>query len=311
MILVRMTRAELDDEIEKEKPGWAKRATKKNADSAAASKAEVGIWSEIKGVFMRRQCFKCIYCERRLAKIDEATTAGISVEYDVEHFRPKNRVSKWPDDDIAARHGLDVSKIRSGRAGGYPALAHEPANYVVSCKHCNSVWKQDRFPIAGKASSAKSIAKLNHTEMPLLLFPFGRDGDDPDDYFVHQANLMIPKPKRGHRRLRAQVTIAFFELNLREDFLRSRAEAILLLGAVLDARATSKRSARKRGTSAIDLVPALTAEDASHTACVRAFEALHGASPALAKKILDVAARYVASSDTVVAKLLAKVMASR
>ena len=308
MILVRMARDKLDEQIEAEKRGWAKRAKKKNA---AAAKSKDGIWSEIKGVFMRRQCFKCIYCERRLAKIDGATTAGISVEYDVEHFRPKNRVTPWPKPDVAKRHSLDQSKIKKGASGGYPSLAHEPGNYVVSCKHCNSVWKQDRFPIAGKASKAKGVAKLNATEKPLLLFPFGDDGDDPDHYFVHQAILMFPKPKRGHERLRAQVTIAFFELNLREDLLRSRAEAILLLSAELDARATAKRAGRKRRVTSIDLVAALTADDASHTACVRAFEALHGTAPALAKKIRDVAARYVESSDTKVAKLLAKVMSTR
>src|SRR5438105_4680823 len=75
-------------------PGWRGRAEERtNAFIAARGYHEPPspIWSEVKSVVMRLQRSKCAYCERQLA-----APGGGEIEHDLEHFRPKSSVRRWP-----------------------------------------------------------------------------------------------------------------------------------------------------------------------------------------------------------------------
>ena len=67
--------------------------------------------------------------------------------------------------------GAYAAGIGMGNPAGYPRLALDPFNYVVSCKVCNSSHKADRFPIAGHPEPrATDRLALDAAERPLLLF---------------------------------------------------------------------------------------------------------------------------------------------
>ena len=169
MIRIPITPKELARLIEREAPGWHERAAKRTRQARQRKRfVGEGIWSEVKRVYMALQSHKCAYCERPMADSPHA-----SIEYDVEHFRPKSRVTPWPDAKTARELRIRY-KVRSGAAKGYPLLAHDPHNYVVTCKICNSPLKADHFPIDGEPSSAGSdITTLNAEEKPLLIYPLG------------------------------------------------------------------------------------------------------------------------------------------
>src|SRR5262249_14965047 len=108
------------------------------------------IWSEIKDVFLDMQSEKCAYCERKLG--------GKSYnrkEYDVEHYRPKNKVRSWPNtkalEKIIAR-GNSAYNFPMGEATtkGYYLLPYNIRNYAAACTGCNSTLKSNYFPIANK-----------------------------------------------------------------------------------------------------------------------------------------------------------------
>jgi hypothetical protein len=244
LIRIPIAPADLLAEIEATSPGWRRRAEVQRRKVVAAGKSGDGdgIWSEIKAVYIVRQQHKCGYCEVPMAKTGSGSSHKVAVDYDVEHFRPKNRVTAWPAPDVLARRpGLDyAARVRAGAAQGYLRLAFDPFNYLVSCKVCNSSYKADRFPIAGTPDTrSRKRATLARRERPLLLFPFGHDADDPQRYLDFFGVLVRPKPPRGHDRLRARTVIDFFELDTREDLLEGRAQIIMLLFPQLEASGQS------------------------------------------------------------------------
>ena len=129
MIGYRVSARELRRRIREEAPDWLTRA----------ESGEQPEWSRVKDVFVRIQHFKCGYCERwmprpqRRADDDAREPCGGRREYDMEHFRPRRRVTRWP----AATSGLpDEFETGEDMEGGYPWLAHDCLNYLVSCKTC-------------------------------------------------------------------------------------------------------------------------------------------------------------------------------
>jgi hypothetical protein len=87
------TREALEALVDAHKSDWRTNAATRTAAivQAGAFAEKSSIWSEIKLVLMALQNFKCIFCERPLAR----KLAG-AVEQDVEHFRPKSSVKEWP-----------------------------------------------------------------------------------------------------------------------------------------------------------------------------------------------------------------------
>jgi hypothetical protein len=299
MILVKVTSAGLLEAIRSRKKRWLATAKTKTAAAVAAGKVgeRDGIWSQVKEIYILLQHFKCIYCESPMAKVEEASARGVAVEYDIEHFRPKNAVTPWPTPETLARRlGIDYAdQLRSGVPQGYVRLAFDPLNYVVSCKTCNTFYKLDHFPIAGTADvSSTARAALDARELPLLLFPFGDDGDAPEAFFEFFGPLVHPRPAAGFDRLRARVVIDFFELDTRAGLLEARSALIGLLWPQLEERADPSAPDRQ---TASDYIDALRQDDFPHAACARAYVSLYESDRARARQWYELARKFSLKKD--------------
>ncbi len=142
------------------------------ADLVAAGEDPVfneKLWRKYKKPLSRTQHDKCGYCEADVSTTDHGT---------VEHYRPKARVSTLVADGEELDGGPHlrrrrVEPIEGGPlAKGYWWLAYEWTNWLFACKICNSIWKLDRFPLAG-APKAKSPGP-GVDDRPLLLHPYGK-----------------------------------------------------------------------------------------------------------------------------------------
>ncbi len=291
----------LRDAIEAHKAGWSERAREKTREAKIKGRVDEGdgIWSEVKGVFAALQNFKCIYCEKPMPAEEvegEVTFGKGAVEYDVEHFRPKNRVQFWPGDDLKAARAIDYdAQLSMGEAEGYLRLAFDPTNYALSCKTCNSGHKGDRFPIAGTTNkSFVARAKLDAVERPMLLLPLGDAADDPEEILGWTGPVPTAKKHAGHDKLRARVCIDFFSLDTRTDLLQGRANAIYLVWDALEDRAAATGAEASRLDAKL---AGLTADRMYFAACVREFVALYKTNRAAARKLRDLCHDYVISRD--------------
>jgi len=238
---------------------------------------------------MELQRYKCAYCERPLAQGEHAT-----IDYDVEHFRPKNRVTPCPDAKTVKRLRIRY-KVRSGSSKGYPLLAHDPRNYAVTCKVCNTPLKADHFPIDGKPSRAgQDIAKLDAQEKPLLIFPLGNQGPAPDELITFEGVLPVPAKRAGYDRKRAQVTIDFFELHFRSDLRTGRAHLLVLLWDKLQLAQTGTPEQRQ---DAREVLNAACQDFWPYAACARAFLDLYGREPRRAEAYYREAHRLVTRKE--------------
>jgi hypothetical protein len=229
MIRYREALNNVEEAVEAVAPGWLTRAEKrakifeqlgsyseKNGDQVLTP-----FWGEAKPVFMARQYNKCIYCESLL----EGGTYG-PIQWDLEHFRPKGRVRKWP----GPSEEVDTPLIYDFPTGGdlpngYFRLAYCLRNYAASCKSCNSCLKSDYFPIAGNRIHAGSDPSQYEAEHPYLIYPL-EPATDPTDLISFNGPKAVPKPNQAENPSawrRAQVIIDFFNLN-REDLDRRRSE---------------------------------------------------------------------------------------
>lgn len=271
---------ELQRLVQADHPGWTVRAdARARALSHQGHYAEkAAIWSEIKPVFMRLQHNKCAYCERKLAGGDRGT-----IEHDLEHFRPKNRVDAWPTPAMTAR-GLTYRFATGGRtAKGYYSLAYSLLNYATACKPCNTMLKACHFPIAGKRCQRRSRRVSDYaSERPLLIYPLGDVDVPPETLLTFDGVVPIPKASRGHRRHRALITIDFFELDRRQDLLEDRARLLALLYL-----------ARKAGPSGAPYRRTLCSPQSPHSTCVQAYDALYTLDHAKAKRIFEQAKHYL------------------
>jgi hypothetical protein len=152
MVYYPVSDAKLYEEIEIQKPDWLITARQRKDDNVNGQALvwKDSTWSQIKPVFMRRQADKCVYCEFPLG--------GRSTQ-DVEHYRPKSKISVWPTG------GTVPYEFTTGEAGanGYYWLAYDPMNYAASCKDCNSALKRDAFPILSNRGAAPLIPEAPHT----------------------------------------------------------------------------------------------------------------------------------------------------
>ena len=98
---------------------------------------------------------KCCYCERK---------RDISLERDVEHYRPKKAV-----EDVDGHPG-------------YWWLAYEWGNLLISCKTCNTLHKGNQFPLADEDKRVLEEGDVGDEE-PLLINPAN---EDPEEYISYQ-----------------------------------------------------------------------------------------------------------------------------
>ena len=150
---------------------------------------------------------KCAYCETLIS----AAQPG-----DVEHYRPKNRVTDALLKPIKAYYDGrgEVDHL------GYFWLAYEWDNLLFSCTDCNryrrhpdgkGYGKADRFPVDGiRACCPGEEAQ----ETALLLDP---TRDDPNAHFIFHSDGTIQGRTRA-----GETTIELLGLNTREHLVRER-----------------------------------------------------------------------------------------
>lgn len=296
MIGYPVTLLRLKADIESYKSGWLARADALTAQARAqGSFAGIStIWSEIKPVFMRLQGdYKCAYCERKL----EAEEYG-AIEQDVEHFRPKNRVSAWQPSQPLIDAGVKPAPAPDKTEGGYYLLAHQILNYAAGCKPCNSTLKADRFPVANAhVLAGDDPRKLRAKEKPYLLFPVGEWGDVPEKWLAFNGISPYPVAKSGFNRLRALATIEFFALDdhvHRKNLYRERAVIVQAMFPQLEVLANAGASTARK-SAAQKVVDAAISSKGPHANCARCFKKLFERSPDEALALFEAAADYVAS----------------
>ncbi len=279
MIRYAITARDLNARIDAHSASWRERAEARTASLVAAGRYDEGtsIWSEVKAVFMDVQFNKCIFCERQF----EGEEFG-RIEHDLEHFRPKSSVKRWP---TGRRAGLFDFPLGSPNTKGYFWLAYDLGNYAASCKVCNSTLKSNAFPIAGhRGIPVENGRSLLNKEKPYLCYPIGRVDKDPEDILDFVGTVAVPRGRRGHKRRRAEVVIEFFKLNDRDQLHFERASELTLLGFAL-----RKREADPDTERWSDFVEALIADSRSHAACKRAFMRRWSEERELAERLLHAA----------------------
>lgn len=280
MIGYRISRRTLRILIAQHDPRWL----------SEAENGEEPAWGRVKDVFARIQHFKCGYCERpmpmpqRLPGDDDGEPWGWRREYDVEHFRPKRSVKRWPTEFSRLRYDFDTG---DAMPGGYLWLAYDHLNYLASCKTCNQDNKKDYFPIRERrANEGYDVRRLNQTERPFLVNPVGAGDAKPEDLIGFYGFVAIPLGSRGHRRRRGTVIIDLLGLNLRDDLILQRCNLIRSMWPYLELRRTG--SGRTR-TEAGREISRLTGSASQHANCARCFEALYSSDRHLARRCYDAA----------------------
>jgi len=268
MIRYHINERRLNEDIEAIAPGWLRRA-KARIEKIRRKKGYVeksSIWAEIKQVFMDLQYNKCAYCERVL---DDPECGKI--EHDLEHYRPKGGVRVWPPAELAQKRHLSYDfPLGDAWPEGYYLLAYTPFNYVAACKPCNTILKNDFFPIAGPRGQQSINPADFRDERPYLVYPLGEGDCDPNDIVGFYGYRIIPaRPLDRDAFRRARITIDFFHLN-RGALLWARALKIRELKIAL-----SLRDSGQGDRNAGEHIAYLLSPRSAHTGCLRAFYRLY------------------------------------
>lgn len=289
MIRYDISQEDLHAAIEQMSPRWLEQAAERTAaydDAKRYVKPPSDIWTEVKRVYMGLQRHKCGYCERRL----EHSEVGNS-EFDVEHFRPKSMVTSWPPASRTDRGAdFDFPLGTTSKEVGYYLLPHNPDNYLVSCKTCNSSFKGTAFPVAGDRQ-----IDLPHPRTPVeqayLCYPLGSFDADPEELITFHGYVPVPTASEPHARRRGQVIIRFFDLDVREGLIYERSLVITGLFLALSVPQTATPMERLVADS---VIAAATSTQAPHTNCARSFVRSWEQSVALAETFADAAMQYLA-----------------
>lgn len=143
---------------------------------------------------------KCAYCEQQVRSNQHG---------DVEHFRPKGAVTDQDNKTVV----VTLTTGKSIDHPGYPWLAYEWTNLLLSCQKCNQVLKHMRFPVDG-----------THAHMPqgkeqaLLIHPGG--DEEPDAHLEFRKNGLVAAKSNNARGVE---TIKVYGLNRNELLTRERA----------------------------------------------------------------------------------------
>ena len=164
--------------------------------------------NKIKNVLFDAHHGKCCYCERERTR---------KREMDVEHCRPKARVTEDP----------------SHR--GYWWLAYDWDNYLWSCKSCNQEYKGNHFPLPQTGVRAEKEGDNLVIENPYLINP---RFDEPSEFLVYYkkkyggrwfVRMSASPDLNEEKRLRAEETIRILGLNRNaegDDLISERGRAL-------------------------------------------------------------------------------------
>lgn len=291
MIRYDITEAELHRRIDELDPRWRASTAERTERFRQARRYDEnsGAWGRVKAVYMGIQHNKCAYCERRLEGGAPGNADFGRIEHDLEHYRPKSSVRRW-----AAPDQLSGYRLGGKSAKGYYLLAYHPRNYLASCKTCNSTLKSNCFPIAGRRNTRGSDPVRLASEKPLLPYPLGDVDDDPETIIAFEGVSPVAVADRGHRRHRAEVTVAFFKLDVREELLRGRARVVLDMAIAL--RFSESTNPTDRGLAELS-VKNLMDKRSPHAACARSFRRLYRSGPDRAMDLAQGAIAYLNSES--------------
>lgn len=187
------------------------------------------IWKDYKDIFFEKQQSKCGYCE-----------CIISGNFgDIEHYRPKNKVTKLSDDpktwgeettkanNVKGRKFLPVSDI------GYWWLAYSWDNYLLSCTLCNRTYKFTLFPVKG--GQILPLDK-NNNEVPLLLNPFNKKLKPHKHLKFNKLGFVEPKNESSY----GFETIRTCGLNRQNLVTKRRHKAVLIFYKLDKIKKTTK-----------------------------------------------------------------------
>lgn len=150
--------------------------------------------------------------------------------------------------DLVGRTGEDVEHYRPKNL--YWFLAYSPANYVSSCRRCNSSRKINRFPLAKGAVQADSVDGLRG-EHRLLLDPVADDVERAMaiELVSKRYEWQVVPDAPPQLRTRAATTIDFFMLNTDAELVADRFDAVQnFLGGMVSTDATVRRQTRRRAS---------------------------------------------------------------
>jgi hypothetical protein len=237
---------------------------------------------------MRIQRCKCAYCERKL----EGPPYGY-IEHDIEHFRPKNGVKRWPSAQIANTLNRNYSfPLGDDFDEGYYLLAYHPLNYIAACKVCNSTLKSNYFPIAGSRIPGQDDPRLLAAEQPFLLYPLGDLDADPEEIITFDGCIAVPKHQAGPKHRRGLVLIDFFRLNEREELVKDR--AVLISDVYLALQGYDQASGADKDRIG-RVIKYHESPNAAHSSCVRCFHSIYQRDATRAKELYVAAVAYLDS----------------
>ena len=155
---------------------------------------------------------KCAWCEQ---------LRDWKRELDVEHYRPKARITEWDGDPPIVS---DTPPREIEISPGYWWLAFGWENYSLACKTCNSGWKRNLFPVVSPRPG--HVEGVEGVEEPLLLDP-GSTFRARDHFCWTVDGLVEPISRRGY------ATIVTCGLN-RKDLAIRRAKVAVQTSGALD-----------------------------------------------------------------------------
>ena len=289
MIRYEVNLRKLYSEITATDPAWLENARRKTEEFRRRRRYDEvsGTWSSIKAVYMVLQHNKCPYCERKL----ESEEFG-KIEWDLEHFRPKGAVTRWPRADDPSAPAFDFS-TGSASDHGYYLLAYHPLNYLASCKVCNSTFKSNFFPIGKRRSFRERDPRKLRKERAYLPYSLGRFDDDPESLITFQGYICVPVHNSGYKHNRAILTIELLGLNVRDTLLYDRAEIITFSYAML-----ALQEADVSDPVTIDFFERLDKPGFRHASCARSFVQTFRSDRDLALEYLTKARQYLSSKGS-------------
>lgn len=263
---------------------WLTRASERTDNYRTEGKVTHSshIWSEIKEVYMKIQGNKCAFCESEL----EGRTSGKGV-HDVEHFRPKNRITKWKATPEFNSLGIAITDPAVSK--GYHLLTYNLLNYSIACGPCNQALKKDRFPIKGNYNtSMENPSTESDAEVPLLLFPIGQDDDDCEELISFEGAVPNVVTTNGLRFERAITTIEFFRLGRADErgkLFKERCVKIITIDGILDENDDP--------SDYDDILENLIADYSDHASCARSYVELLKTNKTKAAEVLSEAKIFI------------------
>jgi len=192
--------------------GWEQRAKEANDELHRVTPEERSkfinehsqIWKDLKERLQELSYNKCWYCEIDCVRDD----------FDIDHFRPKNRIKKYENPDQEEE--------------GYWWLAFDYTNFRLSCCYCNRPHRGRDGKTRGKATYFPLLNSPNRcadngdiaAEKPALLDP--TDSLDPALLWFNEEGRAVPAYDENHKESNERAVKTLDILNLNDCRIKER-----------------------------------------------------------------------------------------